>query len=162
MGKNRKALAIAIATVCGLALGSLDQFSRFVPTSESPSVAVADQEPSAIKTEAIETQAMSFAPAEAEDERNSKSPVVRPTHQSVELPETDTIIMSGGLTMLPLREDGVFVGYEIISSGTDDRLTSGDVITSLNGIPVEDSAAGGELLIAALVNPTTEIELRSR
>lgn len=74
----------------------------------------------------------------------------------------DEIFLSGDVTMAPHREDGVFVGYEIVSAGSDDRFSPGDVITSINGIPVEDSAAGGELAVAALANQNAKIELRNQ
>ena len=74
----------------------------------------------------------------------------------------EEIFLSGDVRMAPRRENGVFVGYEIVSAGSDDRFSRGDIIMSINGIPVEDSAAGGELAVAALADRSAEIEIRNQ
>jgi hypothetical protein len=71
------------------------------------------------------------------------------------------VYAASGVTLESLRSDDVFVGYAVVRSH-DARLDVGDVITAVNGQLVEDSAAGGELLIAALRNPDAALTLQSR
>ena len=44
-------------------------------------------------------------------------------------------------------------GYRVQGNAADGRFTDGDLIVSINGRPVEPTAAGSELLLAAIMNP---------
>jgi hypothetical protein len=66
-----------------------------------------------------------------------------------------------GVAFEAFRTAGAFVGYSVVRSH-DPRLAVGDVVTAVNGDPVEDSAAGGEMLTAALRNPQVELSVRPR
>lgn len=66
-----------------------------------------------------------------------------------------------GVTLEAFRLGDAFAGYAVVRSH-DPRLTVDDVITAVNGVPVEDSAAGSELLIAALRDPAVELAVQSR
>lgn len=68
---------------------------------------------------------------------------------------------SQGLELEALHADGAFVGYVVIRSH-DARLSVDDVVTAVGGEPVEEGAAGSELLIAALRNPDAELTLRQK
>jgi len=155
MSNKLKPVAIVIALIVGFTLGSLDQLSRLG----------ASQQP---QSQLIDGRVNSSDANRASEMHNGRDSTGRPNievHEDTPDASTadsysnDTIFLPGNVTMAPLRENGVFVGYEILSVGSDDRLSASDVITSLNGIPVEDSAAGSELVIAALTNQKTRIEL---
>ena len=157
--KNKKAtLLTVIAILVGITLGSLDQLSR-LDVFQQPQSQAGDK-----KTNVQNVNRTSETQNHRRSGDQTITSLARDTFdQSTAEPSlSNTIFLPGNVTMAPLRENGVFVGYEILSEGSDDRLSAGDVITSLNGIPVEDSAAGGELAIAALVNPETSIELRGQ
>lgn len=64
-----------------------------------------------------------------------------------------------GLIIEPARLNGNFVGYRVITNFVDPRFVVGDIISAVNEIDVEDSAAGGELLIAALSDPYANVTL---
>ena len=66
-----------------------------------------------------------------------------------------------GVTLEAFRLDEEFAGYAVVRSH-DPRLAVDDVITAVNGVPVEDSAAGSELLVAALRDPAAELAVQSR
>lgn len=62
------------------------------------------------------------------------------------------------LSILPFYgEQGRFVGYKVSGRSGDYRFAHGDVIASINGQPVEDSAAGSELLLIAIAHSGTDL-----
>lgn len=77
--------------------------------------------------------------------------------QPVQLDATDQFQAAGGVVFEPARQGGQFVGFRIISNQDDPRLAIGDVVTAINGAPVEDSAAGSELFIAGLANRSAPV-----
>lgn len=74
---------------------------------------------------------------------------------------TNRVYAAAGVTLEAFRVDDQFVGYAVVRSH-DPRLDVGMVITFVDGEAVEDSAAGGELLIAALRRPDAELILQAR
>ena len=64
-------------------------------------------------------------------------------------------------SLVRTEESGRFVGYKVLANASDPRFAEGDIITELNGEPVEDSAAGTELLTIGLMNPETAISVVS-
>lgn len=82
------------------------------------------------------------------------------TDEIVEAPML--IRVSNDLAIQALHENGLFVGYQVASSDGDSRFSNGDVIIAIDGSPVEDSAAGGEILSAALASRSAEFELRGQ
>ena len=65
-----------------------------------------------------------------------------------------------GASLRSAKRGARFVGFEVIEAGSDSRLKTGHVIISVNGVPVEDSAAGSELLLAALEDDEAIVQLR--
>lgn len=55
------------------------------------------------------------------------------------------------------ESEGKFLGYRVMSDDPEHGLNTGDIITAIDSNPVEDSPAGTELLIAALMNPDAEM-----
>jgi hypothetical protein len=76
-------------------------------------------------------------------------------------PRGPQVYAGTGITFEAFRLGDDFAGYAVVRSH-DSRLAVGDVITAVNGVPVEDSAAGSELLIAALRDPAAELAVQSR
>lgn len=74
-------------------------------------------------------------------------------------PTDDVVYAQPGLTLRPERIADRFVGYRVLRNESDSRFEAGDIIAAVNGIPTEDSAAGSELLIAALMNPDADVRL---
>lgn len=70
-------------------------------------------------------------------------------------------MVTDGLSLIRSEKDGTFLGYKVISNAGDARFREGDIITKVNGEPVEDSAAGSELLTIGLMNPDNEITVAS-
>lgn len=145
---------IGIALLAGAILGSREQLSRLGPDEESgPGVetGISDGPGASLEPENV-------VPAIVET-----PPLPPQGGMAATTPEADSaIVLSGDVRLMPYRQDGVFVGYEIVSAGSDGRFSAGDIITSVNGIAVEDSAAGGELLIAGLADQEARVQLRKR
>jgi len=109
------------------------------------------------------------APEPAADARSSLAP--SPQHNPqltpnlprvvVDEPRGPQVYAGTGVTLEAFRLGDAFAGYAVVRSH-DPRLTVDDVITAVNGVPVEDSAAGSELLIAALRDPAVELAVQSR
>jgi hypothetical protein len=76
-------------------------------------------------------------------------------------PPEARLYANSGLEFEPLHAADVFVGYAVIRSH-DPRLAVGDVVIAVGGEPVEEGAAGSELLIAALRNPSAELTIQQR
>lgn len=70
------------------------------------------------------------------------------------------VFANSGVILKPARANNTFLGYRVINAAKDNRFQAGDIIVRINGAETEDSAAGSELLIAALANPDSRIELR--
>ena len=75
-------------------------------------------------------------------------------------PFDSTVQANNGVVLTPELADGEFVGYRVVQSGSDPRFAAGDIIVAVNGNPAEHSAAGSELVIAALDDPQSEVSLR--
>ncbi len=76
------------------------------------------------------------------------SPVTEPAPALVAAP---IIHAAPGLTLTRVAEkNGKFLGYRVLSAPGSRQLSPGEIILEVNGIPVEDSAAGSELLLIAL------------
>jgi hypothetical protein len=148
--KKQKAVLTVIAILVGATLGSFDQLSRFVTEPKSQRHSVDDgsdrQEAHRISGDQVHVDAPTAT---------ANTPMANPSTSNM-------IFLPGDVTMTPHRVNGMFIGYEVVSAGSDDRFSTGDVITSLNGAPVEDSAAGGELMIAALADRNSKIEFHSQ
>jgi hypothetical protein len=71
--------------------------------------------------------------------------------------EPSSIVVSKGMRVGPVHEQGAFIGYRVIENTSDPRFEAGQIITAVGGTAVEDSAAGGELLIAVLRNPNADV-----
>ena len=76
-------------------------------------------------------------------------------------PRPPQIYAGTGVTLEAFRHGDAFAGYAVVRSH-DPRLAVDDVITAVNGVPVEDTAAGSELLVAALRDPGAELAVQSR
>jgi hypothetical protein len=141
-----------IAILVGAALGSLDQLSRLGtdPDPQPQRHASNDGADRQEANQASDRQVLTDLPTTAADA------------SMAELSASNMIFLPGEVTMTPHRVNGMFIGYEVLSAGSDDRFSTGDVITSLNGAPVEDSAAGGELIIAKLADRNSKIEFHSQ
>ena len=73
--------------------------------------------------------------------------------------ETDAIIRAGqGLAFRRAVIDGAFAGYEVVEDGDDSRFKKGRIVVAVGGQAVDDSAAGGELFLAALASGEAELE----
>lgn len=55
------------------------------------------------------------------------------------------------------REGGQFIGYRVVGRSGDYRFNNGAIVVSINGIPVENSAAGSELLLIAIAQTGTQL-----
>jgi len=158
LSKKQIAVMTVVGLLVGAVLGSYDRLPRPGMTQEP------QREPGGGETSFPGTART----ADAQDEGAGDVKPLEDVHTNIgsasvaSSASNDEIFLSGNVTMAPRRENGVFVGYEIVSAGSDGRFSRGDVITSINGIPVEDSAAGGELAVAALANRNAEIELRNQ
>ncbi|MFK7916394.1 MAG: hypothetical protein AB8B93_20950 [Pseudomonadales bacterium] len=63
-----------------------------------------------------------------------------------------------GLEISPnYGSNGRFQGYLVTGRSGDYRFSHGDIITAIGQTPVEDSAAGSELLLIALAQPDTAL-----
>jgi hypothetical protein len=80
---------------------------------------------------------------------------------SADMSEDVVVRVGGGLVVTAERQSGTFVGYRIVESANP-KFAVNEVIVSINGMPVEDSAAGSELLIIALEDADAQIEFESR
>ncbi len=149
-------LAIMAAALLGVLLASYDRIASVVTATTTPRDTVGQQATSSGTAEPA-TERLSHAPA-AEAARTVAAPgatAVAPGEQHV---ENATIRATDGLVVQPSRVGGQFVGYEVIESGDDSQFAHGAIIVAVNGVPVEDSAAGGELLIAALASREPVVE----
>ena len=78
-------------------------------------------------------------------------------------PDEPALPARQGLTIAPrYHVDGHFEGYLVQGRSGDHRYAHGDVITKISGVPVEDSAAGSELVLIALAQPEATIEVLER
>ena len=57
---------------------------------------------------------------------------------------------------------GEFIGYRVIEVGDDPRMNAGEIIVSIGGVPVEEAAAGSELMIIALMDEHATIGFAER
>src|SRR5262245_35493777 len=87
--------------------------------------------------------------------------VRQPLVSASSAPPAEHPYTSTALEFEPLHADDAFVGYAVIRSH-DPRLAVGDVVIAVGGEPVEEGAAGSELLIAALRNSTAELTIQQR
>ena len=60
-------------------------------------------------------------------------------------------------------QDGRFVGYriEVDHDGPGQRVHDGAIVVAIDGVPVEDSAAGSELMLIGLMDTGRRLELYS-
>ena len=72
-------------------------------------------------------------------------------------PDDNVVVAGNGLRFTAHYDTSRFVGYLVLEAADDGRLAAGDVIVSVGGIAVEGTAAGGELLIIALMDPSAAI-----
>jgi hypothetical protein len=87
--------------------------------------------------------------------------VSQPRANAPPAPIVARLYASSGLEFEPLHANDVFVGYAVVRSH-DPRLAVGDVVIAVGGEPVEEGAAGSELLIAALRNAAAELTVQQR
>lgn len=73
--------------------------------------------------------------------------------------DANIVVMNDSTSFERFTLDGIFQGYRVIGGGSDPRFSDGDIIVEIGGMPVEDSAAGGELLMIAMQNPNTPVKL---
>lgn len=73
----------------------------------------------------------------------------------------EEMLKSGaGAVLRPERNRFGEFGYRIIEAGADGRLVVGHLIVAVDGSPLEDSPAGSELLLIALENSGSTIQLK--
>ena len=73
--------------------------------------------------------------------------------------EDPVVLGPDGVKLRAARDDGGFRGYLVLDPGSDSRLKINEIIVEIGGVPVEDSAAGSELLLIALAERGSEIGL---
>lgn len=143
------------AVVIGIVLASYDNVLRLVTTGvwfDAPS------ENSQLTTAGVPgsghgASGLTSGNAQAGDQSQIARTI---TMEPIEYP----LIRTGnGVVMVGHLENGEFVGYRVIEGGEDGRLIPDNVIVAINGTPVDGSAAGSELLIAALVDSTAQVDL---
>jgi hypothetical protein len=158
----RGALSVAIALSIGLLIGSWHRLAEWygVRTPE-PATAATSQAATAdsLQTEALpETSRRSTRRDDATKSRHAaRLPVAQLDDQ-----QADVIQASTGVAFIPVRNAGTFVGFEIVRNQYDTRFSVGDIIAGINGVPVEDSPAGGELLIIALTDESSYFQFANR
>ena len=154
LGKMRKTALTIAALLVGAGLGSYDRLSEMISNPKPGSQKTIPGAPQTGNSLGPGREVVS----QLDEKPTNESDLADSTPKSNDV----EIYRSGQIQMTPYHSDGVFVGYEVLSAGSDERFRAGDIIKSLNGIPVEDSAAGSELVIAALVSTETRIELFAR
>ncbi len=149
------AWVILLALFVGLGVGSFDRIRDVVVSVGSrPGAAPTAIDSTARSPPARDlphNAAITEGPRPAGDPRRPPA-VATPMEQDAQIRATE------GLVFEVARMDGRFVGFRVISNRDDPRLKAGDIVVSVGGSPVEDSAAGSELFIAALSNRNAAIE----
>jgi len=152
---KKRILTLALvggAVAAGLIAGSLNQFDRLPGNSVESSggtTGIVDQ---------LTAPDRSTSAGPATTGQGGQGASVGQNDYSVEEPEDSMIFGGDDVVLRPVRRDGLFIGYLVVSSGSHGELTEGRTIVSVNGAPVEDSAAGGELLLAALAGSGASIQ----
>ena len=106
------------------------------PINRSPASVIADD---ADESEIRDEPVMLFEPVDLPDD-----PL--PAHE--EVPPIPL-----GEAELVLEVTPEHFGYRVRGTASDERFNDGDLIVGINGMPIEPSAAGSELLLAAIMNP---------
>lgn len=150
---KQKLTLICLAVLAGLAAGSYQPLRRLLEHDISPDTAGSgvDSSVPAIPQE-------ERGPATAAQREADKIRPVRSDNQ-VTAQEDSVVMVSNDLSLVRMAENGQFVGYKVLKNVSDPRFAAGDVITEINSEPVEDSAAGTELLTIGLMNPDAEISI---
>lgn len=153
--KTKRSLLIGVAILIGLAAGSYQPLSRIwqrdPPPPDEPTGTIGASPPTSRK-----------APPRSATDRATNA-AIRPVPAGGPTPtESASVVrVTDGLSLVRAEEDGQFVGYKVLANASDPRFEEGHIITELNGEPVEDSAAGTELLTIGLMNPETAISVVS-
>ena len=143
---KKSTVLLVFAFVIGISIGSYDRFPERQPTGFEERSSVDDGSKTSAASSA-QVRSVNPAPDSSEPGRTAVVNVY-----------DDVVFAEGGLSLVAHRSSGEFVGYQVVNAGEDRRLAEGDVITAINGTPVEDSAAGSELLLIGLASEDAEIQ----
>ncbi len=141
------AWALVVGVLAGIVFGSYDQLRALLDNNEAggASTEVRDDQSAPAPASAAASQVGA----------QSTPPVSRPPERNLQIRVDD------GLLFEPAVVDGLFAGYRVITNLEDPRFKVGDIVTAIDGNPVEDSAAGSELFMAGLMNRNAEVEVRA-
>jgi hypothetical protein len=135
---------LALAGLIGILFGSLRQVEEAVGRRSTPQPTTVEEP---------------VSPANDSTAVSGGEPVTADGSRSTPVEPGVQFRASEGLIFEPARINGKFIGFRVISNRDDIRVQVGDIVVSVNGMPVEDSAAGSELFIASLSNPDAVVQL---
>ena len=138
------AWALVIGALAGVTFGSYDQLRSLLESDETGNAT----------TEVREVVTVPAQAAAPQVNGQQTLPDARPPERNLQIRVDD------GLLFEPAVVDGLFAGYRVITNLKDPRFKVGDIVTAIDGNPVEDSAAGSELFMAGLMNRNAEVEVR--
>lgn len=95
-------------------------------------------------------------PPDTEPETRTRPSTAAATEEAAE-----TYRGPGGVVYVP-NTNGQPPAYRIVDPGEDPRFAAGDIVTHVDGAPVEVSAAGSELFLIALMNRDAQLTIVSR
>jgi hypothetical protein len=163
IGKPR-AVALFIAILAGLTIGSRERLLALYKIQSGGSWTYMQAENAIDSSDLVHESDYSATASRSSGPRNADIDDERQTNTSDRsaLRESEIIRAHSGLSLIPVRDGDNFIGFKVLQNGTDSRFSVGDIIAAVNGKPVEDSAAGGELLVIALMDQKSIFQFANR
>lgn len=131
--------------------------NQWTASVTSAPIATEERSVGAVNSEAAQRHQASSEPGQSERPVSSGDPYFTVSADEPPLPA------GSGLSITPsYSAAGEFEGYLVQGRSGDYRFNHGDIITAINQTPVEDSAAGSELLLIALAQPNIALATRAQ